>query len=84
MAKRVHVPADHKPGMEVPKGGSCCANCKHYRTDPSTPYGRCAEPNFSLYYGTSSIPIAPDRYCSDWYDWDGPKDARGLRLRVVR
>jgi hypothetical protein len=27
--KEVQLPPGHHIGMEVPHGGSCCANCKH-------------------------------------------------------
>jgi hypothetical protein len=55
-------PADHVPGMPVPKGGSSCANCRFLQ-----PGNNCAEPNFQRWNGGPKIPAPADSYCSDWY-----------------
>jgi hypothetical protein len=60
----VKYPPDHVPGMEVPKGGSMCANCKFLK-DPKKRI--CGEPNFIAWNGSEIIPLAIDQYCSDWY-----------------
>jgi hypothetical protein len=66
------LPTDHSPAMEVPFGGSCCANCKFYHAAFSSlaPYGRCGQPDYATFYGTDVIPTDPRSYCSDWYDWN--------------
>lgn len=65
-----HLPPDHQPGMEVPPGGSMCANCKFLK-DPQRRI--CGEPNFIAWKGPNKpagspvIPLPINRYCSDWY-----------------
>jgi hypothetical protein len=71
MAKRFnvakyHLPKAHQPAMEVPRGGSMCANCTLYSSEGGR-HGSCKAPEFKIYYGTDKLPIAPDRFCSDWY-----------------
>lgn len=60
---KVSYPADHKPGMKVPKGGSSCSNCKFLKDDKKS----CGEPNFVKWNGSPIIPGRIDSYCSDWY-----------------
>ena len=62
------LPPDHRAALEVPEGGSMCANCKFYIADGNTPHGRCGEPRFAQWAGTDKIPLPADRYCSDWYE----------------
>jgi peptide deformylase len=54
-------PADHQPFMQVPKGGSCCANCKFLSGD------KCTNTYFTKWYGTDQLPSPVDEICSDWY-----------------
>lgn len=59
----ITYPPNHKPGMIVPRHGSCCANCKHWD-------GEDCE---SEYYrkwnnGSGEIPTSPDSFCSDWWE----------------
>ena len=57
-------PADHTPGMRVPKGGSSCASCEYYKGNLT-----CGNPYFRKWHGSDQIPAkAPDEYCSDWYE----------------
>lgn len=57
-------PADHKPGMRVPKGGSSCASCEYYKGNMT-----CGNEYFIKWNGSPNIPAPkPDEYCSDWYD----------------
>lgn len=63
MGKKPTYPADHKPALQVPKGGSSCANCKHY--DGA---GHCKSPDYKRFYGTDVIPMPPDEWCSDWWE----------------
>jgi hypothetical protein len=60
----VNYPDDHQPGMQVPKGGSMCANCKYLGEDQKS----CTEENFIAWNGGPIIPGAIDEYCSDWYE----------------
>lgn len=57
----------HEPAMPVPRGGSMCANCRHYDGSVGQ-FGQCLEPNFKKFYLTTLIPCRPDAYCSDWYE----------------
>lgn len=62
----VEYPANHKPGMKVAKGGSCCANCRFWDGED------CENGHFRKWNGGSGdIPVPPDQYCSDWWM---PKD----------
>jgi hypothetical protein len=55
-------PADHKPAMVVPKGGSCCLNCEYWN-------GKMCENEYYIKWnGSGSIPTEPDKFCSDWYE----------------
>jgi hypothetical protein len=63
---RYHLPKSHQPAMEVPRGGSMCANCTLYSHEGGR-YGSCLAPEYKIYYGTKLIPKPADRFCSDWY-----------------
>lgn len=63
--KKVSYPADHEPGMRVPKGGSSCESCK-YLKDAKT--RTCGNEYFIKWNGSSLIPAPIDSYCSDWYE----------------
>lgn len=57
------LPPDHQLGMQVPKGGSMCANCK-YLSDPQT----CGNPGFIKWNGSPQLPAPADQYCCDLYE----------------
>lgn len=61
---KVSYPPDHQPGMEVPEGGSMCANCKYLGEDKKT----CTEKNFIRWNGSDVIPGKITAYCSDWWE----------------
>ena len=57
------LPPDHQLGMEVPKGGSMCANCE-YLQDPQT----CGNQGFITWNGSGELPNPADQYCCDLYE----------------
>jgi len=57
------LPDDHKPAIKVPKGGSCCANCKYWK---GTECGN--EYYIKFNDGSGQISAPPDEFCSDWYE----------------
>jgi len=58
------LPEGHKPILGVPKGGSCCANCRFVNAEKHT----CGEPNYIRWNGGPKLPDKPlDELCSDWY-----------------
>ena len=57
------LPADHEPGMRVPKGGSSCANCRYLGEDRKT----CRSPHFVEWNDGPDLPAQADSYCSDWW-----------------
>jgi hypothetical protein len=74
-------PADHKPGMRVPKGGSSCASCKYLK-----PGLRCGSEYFVKWNGSDKIPTtSADEYCSDyWEPGERKKQSLGAQLRDQR
>jgi hypothetical protein len=56
-------PSDHRPAMQVPKGGSSCATCKYVSVD----HKNCANKHFIAWYGSPKLPFPADQFCSDWY-----------------
>jgi len=58
-------PADHKPGMRVPKGGSMCANCRYLKDAEKR---ICGNRDFVKWNGSEVIPAPVNEYCSDWYE----------------
>lgn len=62
---KAQYPPDHQPGMQVPNGGSMCANCK-YLKDPDA--GLCGNEYFVAWNGSDKIPEDINQYCSDWYE----------------
>jgi hypothetical protein len=56
-------PPDHVPAMQVPRGGSMCANCKYLAPDGAN----CTEQNFIRWNGGPQLPAPADSYRSDWY-----------------
>jgi hypothetical protein len=67
------IPKDHKAGLRVPKGGSCCANCEYWKEGEEGEKGKCINEYYIKWAGTSSIPYPPDQYCTDW--WEPKKGA---------
>lgn len=64
MAAKATFPANHKPGMAVPKGGSSCASCEYFKGNMT-----CGNKYFIAWNGSANIPAKePDEYCSDWYE----------------
>lgn len=56
------LPANHKLGMRVPKGGSMCANCE-YLKDAKT----CGNKGFIKWNGSGKLPAPSNQYCCDLY-----------------
>lgn len=57
-------PPDHKPAMQVPKGGSSCASCEYLGEDGQS----CTNKYFIAWNGSGKLPHPADEYCSDWYE----------------
>jgi hypothetical protein len=58
------LPENHKAGLRVPKGGSCCANCKWWDAEEEI----CESKYYSDWAGTNKIPYAADEYCTNWWE----------------
>jgi hypothetical protein len=58
------LPKWHKAGMKVPKGGSCCANCKYWDTEQEV----CTSEYYKNWAGTDTIPYKADEYCTNWWE----------------
>ena len=58
------VPENHKAGLRVPKGGSCCATCKYWNKEEEI----CTNTYYETWAGTNKIPFAANEYCTDWYE----------------
>ncbi len=61
--EKFQLPDNHEPFMQVPKGGSSCANCKWLAEDKKN----CTNKYFIKWYGKSLLPQPVDEYCSDWF-----------------
>ena len=61
------LPDNHKAGMIVPKGGSCCANCKFMEMRKDGPH--CTASYWVQWNGGDSrLPVDdPETYCSDFW-----------------
>ena len=57
-------PSDHKPAMQVPRGGSSCKTCRFVTKDLC----HCGNEHFVAWHGTPELPFPADEYCSDWYE----------------
>lgn len=58
------LPADHKAGMQVPKGGAMCANCEFHKEKDNL----CGNKNWVQWNGgDNKIPVPGDEYCCDFY-----------------
>lgn len=51
--------------MEVPKGGSMCANCEYLKDAKKK---ICGNEYFVKWNGSEVIPGDINAYCSDWYE----------------
>ena len=58
------VPDDHQAGLRVPRGGSCCANCKYWNDEEQT----CGNEYYKKWAETDKIPYPPNEFCSDWWE----------------
>ena len=59
---KFQLPSTHQAGMKVPKGGSCCANCKFFVDN------KCQNKYYQRWSQTNDIPVSADEYCSDWWE----------------
>ena len=82
MAGKAEYPADHKPGMQVPRGGSSCAKCEYLRASGKN----CGNQYFIAWdggaekpAGSSKLPKAAIDYCSDWFE---PNDAENRLMKL--
>jgi hypothetical protein len=57
------LPPGHQLGMQVPKGGSMCANCE-YLTSATT----CGNEGYQRWNGSPVLPNPADEYCCDLYE----------------
>lgn len=77
-----HYPFNHRAAMEVPIGGSMCANCEYLSDDQK----HCTQEDFIAWEGVDPktgqvckpagsdvIPKPIDQYCSDWYEMKDKK-----------
>lgn len=76
-APKVAYPPDHQPGMQVPQGGSMCANCKYLGQDQTT----CTSNYFIRWNGSDQLPAPADEYCSDWYEPKTMEDSGTEEIR---
>lgn len=58
------LPPDHKAGIRVPKGGSCCANCLYWQAEKEI----CTSKHYIAWAGTDTIPYPADEYCTNWWE----------------
>lgn len=65
---KYEVPEDHKAGLRVPKGGSCCATCEYWKYDDAKDNAYCSNTYYQQWAGTDQIPYPADEYCTDWYE----------------
>lgn len=58
------LPPNHVAAIQVPKGGSCCANCVFVDAKRHA----CREPHYIKWNGSPLLPMLPlNEICSDWY-----------------
>jgi hypothetical protein len=62
--KEFELPSNHSAGLKVPKGGSCCANCKFWNSEKSL----CGNKYYVKWNGDGTIPVPADEFCSDWWE----------------
>ena len=80
----VNYPSDHEPAMEVPEGGSMCANCEYLADNKKD----CKEEDFIRWNGSEVIPGKITAYCSDWYKPAsvkplGKEEAKGMTFKDI-
>jgi hypothetical protein len=65
---KFELPPNHIAGVKVPKGGSCCANCKFGEMRDDGPH--CNSTYWIEWNGGSSrLPVDdPETYCSDFWE----------------
>ena len=77
------LPPDHQLGMQVPKGGSMCANCE-YLVNPKT----CGNKGFVAWNGSPNSPAPADEYCCDLYEPNqeatSGSDETGRRVKALQ
>ena len=69
------LPSNHKAGLQVPKGGSCCANCKWWVHKDNSEEYHCINTYYQEWAGTHYLndekgqPIEdPKKWCSNWFE----------------
>ena len=61
----IPVPAGHRVGTIVPKGGSSCASCKWVSEDGSS----CSNMFWVQWHGgDEKLPAPADEYCCDYWE----------------
>lgn len=61
---QIEVEKDHKVGIQVPKGGSACSNCKYLFDDD-----KCTNDLWIKWNkGDNTIPVPVDEYCCDHWE----------------
>jgi hypothetical protein len=77
---KIEVPAGHKQGMPVPKGGSSCASCKYLE-----PGLECSNEYFQKWNGSAKIPTKDaSSYCSDYWEPRSGRRTAGETLKAQR
>jgi hypothetical protein len=61
---KAEYPADHKPGLRVPKGGSMCANCEYWESKEN----KCNNKYWVEWAGTDKVPYPGNEYCCNWWE----------------
>jgi hypothetical protein len=62
------LPKNHQPAMQVPHGGSCCANCRFFENDEEHGEWKCSNKMYQEWSGNVVLPFNPTEYCSDWWE----------------
>lgn len=75
-------PRDHVSAMRVPKGGSCCANCKYVDKEAHA----CKSAHYRTWNGgDGKLPALPlDEICSDWYEPSEPLEKKSAMNPALR
>jgi hypothetical protein len=67
-----NLPATHKAGLVVPRGGAMCKNCKFLGEDHKT----CKNNDWITWNSKdNNLPVEDERYCCDWWT------SRGLQRK---
>ena len=56
-------PSSHKLGMQIPRNGSMCGNCKFLGADHKT----CKQSEWIKWNGNNALPFPDEQYCCDLY-----------------